>query len=111
MSCCDVVSAFWTSLCIWMVQGEKPLLDAEEGLPSISLEVDLCKCGVHGGGAEEVAAMAKELASRHLCQVRWLWSATGRSHVHGHTNLRQKAEVSVHVAPRTAQCTSWRIPW
>ena len=42
------------------------LLGAEDGLRSIGLQVNSRKCGVHGGDAEEVAAVARELGIRHL---------------------------------------------
>lgn len=44
------------------------LLDVEKGLPSTSLELNLSKCGVHGGDVEGVTAMVKELGIRHMCQ-------------------------------------------
>ena len=42
------------------------LRDAEDGLRSIDLQVNSRKCGVHGGDAEEVAAVARELGISHL---------------------------------------------
>lgn len=68
------------------------LLDGQKGHPSIGLHLNCGKCGVRGGDAEEVAAVAKELGIKHIRQgVMAVGTLLGAS-AFVDTKLKQKAE-------------------